>query len=188
MAKLNHHRRYHTPDHERPNVCDQCGARFLFKRELDRHKLSITHAGRQFFCTRCNAGFGRPDHLSRHIKQDSCFERAVTPSPTSLPYSNPSTNGSSVPRHLQHRVSTGDMRSGTSSIDFSSLFQYDDSAFSTLLTPQSALTDLDCDPFFDAAALQQWPPSHSPATRPNFDAHRQIEGTRSMFPNGQRQV
>ncbi|KAK1087087.1 hypothetical protein LTR33_001246 [Friedmanniomyces endolithicus] len=174
IAKLNHHRRYHTPDHERPNVCDQCGARFLFKRELDRHKLSITHADRQFFCTRCNAGFGRPDHLSRHIKQDSCLDRALTPSPTSLPYSNPSTNASSVPRKLRHRVSTGHMRSGTPATDFSSLLHFDNTVFTALPTQAHALTDLDCDPFLDAA-LQQWEPAPALATRPDCNAQREIE-------------
>ncbi|KAK5738841.1 hypothetical protein LTR17_005776 [Elasticomyces elasticus] len=79
MAKLNHHKRYHTPDHERPNVCDQCGARFLFKRELVRHKESITHGGRSFICTRCNAGFSRSDHLNRHIIKKSCSQTATEP-------------------------------------------------------------------------------------------------------------
>ncbi|KAK0284968.1 hypothetical protein LTR35_000305 [Friedmanniomyces endolithicus] len=185
IAKLNHHRRYHTPDHERPNVCDQCGARFLFKRELDRHKLSITHGDRQFFCTRCNAGFGRPDHLSRHIKQDSCLDRALTPSPTSLPYSTPSTAASSVPRKLRHRVSTGDMRSGTPATDFNSLLHYDDTAFIALSTQGHALTDVDCDPFLDTT-LQQWDPSSPLATRPRCSAQQEIEEAWSKFVSDHR--
>ncbi|KAK3648108.1 hypothetical protein LTR56_002586 [Elasticomyces elasticus] len=82
MAKLNHHKRYHIPYHERPNVCDQCGARFVFKRELDRHKQSITHARRDFICTHCNAGFALPEHLNRHIIKKCCPQFATEPLPT----------------------------------------------------------------------------------------------------------
>ncbi|KAK5714800.1 hypothetical protein LTR17_017047 [Elasticomyces elasticus] len=167
MAKLNHHKRYHTPDHERPNVCDQCGARFLFKRELDRHKQSITHAGRHFFCTRCAAGFARADHLNRHIIKSSCSERAVTPSPTSVVHSTPSSNGSSVRQNLRHRVSTGDLRSGTPNTDFSSSFPYSGNAFPLLPTQPTAFTDIDCDDYLDLNA-NQWPPSPTPGTNDYF--------------------
>ncbi|KAK4959789.1 hypothetical protein LTR10_002677 [Elasticomyces elasticus] len=163
MAKLNHHKRYHTPDHERPN----CGARFLFKRELDRHKQSITHAGRHFFCTRCTAGFARADHLSRHIIKSSCSERAVTPSPTSVVHSTPSSNGSSVAQNLRHRVSTGDLRSGTPNTDFSSSFPYGGNAFPLLPTQPTAFTDIDCDDYLDLNA-NQWPPSPTPGTNDYF--------------------
>ncbi|KAK4890914.1 hypothetical protein LTR27_010487 [Elasticomyces elasticus] len=162
MAKLNHHKRYHTPDHERPNVCDQCGARFLFKRELDRHKQSITHAGRHFFCTRCAAGFARADHLNRHIIKSSCSERAVTPSPTSVVHSTPSSNASSVPQNLRHRVSTGDIRSGTPNTDFSSSFPFGGNAFPVLPVQSTAFTDIDCDDYLDLNG-HQWPPSPTPA-------------------------
>ncbi|KAK5693887.1 hypothetical protein LTR17_024936 [Elasticomyces elasticus] len=167
MAKLNHHKRYHTPDHERPNVCDQCGARFLFKRELDRHKQSITHAGRHFFCTRCTAGFARADHLSRHIIKSSCSERAITPSPTSVVHSTPSTNGSSVAQNLRHRVSTGDLRSGTPNTDFSSSLPYGGNAFPLLPIQQTAFTDIDCDDYIDLNA-HQWPPSPTPSVNDYF--------------------
>lgn len=91
LAKLNHHARYHTPYGQRPVKCDHpnCNARFLFKRELDRHKKNKTHQEPQYHCTLCDNSFGREDHLDRHMHVHA---RSRTPSSASLP-ATPMANG-----------------------------------------------------------------------------------------------
>ncbi|KAK5107990.1 hypothetical protein LTR62_008884 [Meristemomyces frigidus] len=117
-TKLTHHRRYHTPSHERRNVCDECKARFLFPRELKRHKETVAHDGRKYFCPDCNAGFPRQDHLERHMANNSCA-RPVTPaSSEGRTYNQPPTNTRSL-TSMQSRgraKSTGDLRRDSGSV------------------------------------------------------------------------
>jgi hypothetical protein len=70
---LNHHIRYHTPADRRPHQCSLCPQRFLHPREVRRH-MSTHGIGPRHLCPipRCPwaiRGFGRRDHLLRHLRR-----------------------------------------------------------------------------------------------------------------------
>ncbi|KAK5150214.1 hypothetical protein LTS14_010343 [Recurvomyces mirabilis] len=143
-SKLKHHKRYHTPYEERKNVCEECGLRFLFKRELVRHMQTITHGGRPFVCSNCTSAFPRQDHLDRHIVNKSCNDRAVTPTPSDNP-SNPPSTGSSVGLQSRARAkSTGDLRQDTPCSDFGLIPQ-----LQVFELPNHMQDNLDFDPSVD---------------------------------------
>jgi len=71
-ADRRHHRRYHTPASQRPHGCPLCTSRFLTPREVQRHL--VTHGvGDRYYCAILSCpyatkGFGRKDHLTRHVR------------------------------------------------------------------------------------------------------------------------
>lgn len=73
-GQLRQHRRYHIPEYLRPFGCpyESCTRRFNFPREVQRH-LPVHRQLPRFYCpyTGCRAarrGFGREDHLTRHLR------------------------------------------------------------------------------------------------------------------------
>ena len=69
---ISHHERCHLPAHRRPHRCALCHRRFLYPRELRRHMASHG-VGIRYMCPvpRCRyatRGFGRRDHLLRHLR------------------------------------------------------------------------------------------------------------------------
>lgn len=69
---LRHHQRSHIPMAERPYPCPNCPMRFLYPREVGRH-LTTHGIGARHYCPhdRCRyatEGFGRRDHLVRHVR------------------------------------------------------------------------------------------------------------------------
>lgn len=69
---MTHHRRCHLPPHRRPHVCVVCSRRFLFPRELRRHMaahgVGARHLCPHSLCRYASRGFGRSDHLMRHLR------------------------------------------------------------------------------------------------------------------------
>ena len=70
---LRHHQRCHIPMEDRPYSCPSCSQRFLYPREVRRH-LSTHGLGLRHYCpfTGCRYamnGFGRRDHLQRHLRK-----------------------------------------------------------------------------------------------------------------------
>ena len=73
QCDLQHHLRYHIPMRRRPYECPLCHHRFLYPREVRRH-MSTHGLGDRHHCpnNRCRfatRGFGRPDHLLRHLRR-----------------------------------------------------------------------------------------------------------------------
>ena len=71
--ELRHHLRYHLPMVDRPYPCPQCHQRFLYPREVERHLsthgLGRCHCCPILRCVRAVRGFGRQDHLQRHMRK-----------------------------------------------------------------------------------------------------------------------
>ena len=183
-AKLNHHKRYHTPTHSRPFACDrpQCNARFLFKRELLRHKQSKTHQAPQCACPVCGQLFPRQDHVDRHLSHNSCTRRPATPATpasSSMPHSAPSTTGSSVEHHMQPYGSADHFRFDTPFTQPETPSHLDSGAFSALPIRMSGAAAYDCDVSMVLPHNEQWPPSHSPSNWPY--------GNNPFFPGSQQQ-
>ena len=69
---LKHHRRCHIPTEQRPHPCPYCTQRFLYPREVERH-LPTHGLGLRYYCKHSSCpyatrGFGRQDHLTRHVR------------------------------------------------------------------------------------------------------------------------
>ncbi|KAM3419553.1 hypothetical protein BST61_g2893 [Cercospora zeina] len=72
QGDLTHHLRSHAPYQSRSHVCPTCKKRFQYKKDLARHaprhdpnrqRFQCRHAG----CKYHTKGFGRQDHLDRHL-------------------------------------------------------------------------------------------------------------------------
>lgn len=78
---MSHHLRYHVPAHRRPHHCPLCHRRFLYPREVRRHMpthgIGTRHCCPIPRCPYATRGFGRRDHLLRHLRN-----RHATPSQT----------------------------------------------------------------------------------------------------------
>ena len=72
--ELYHHQRNkHTDYASRPCACTRCDKRFLYPKDLRRHERTHEHGSRQFYCHQSTCkwhtrGFGRQDHLDRHVR------------------------------------------------------------------------------------------------------------------------
>lgn len=69
-SQLDKHQRRHRPYHERKFVCD-CEKRFLYKKDLDRHRRTRSHLPVEQYpyqCDDCERRFQRNDHMERHKK------------------------------------------------------------------------------------------------------------------------
>lgn len=164
-STLKHHQRCHTPYDQRKHVCDQCGARFLYPRELERHKQNITHQEPQYVCSVCGKPFGRPDHLERHMKGHprSRSVGPATPMPSDSPYSAPSAAGSLSSRGPRTQASASSMNSGSALTDWSSPPQFDKSQFPPLPSQATADVEMEDDPFMDTLPAWARPfPSDNP--------------------------
>ncbi|KAK3115104.1 hypothetical protein LTR53_005881 [Teratosphaeriaceae sp. CCFEE 6253] len=170
-ANLKHHARYHTPHDQRPYPCDQCAQRFLFRRELDRHKLSKTHRAPQFPCPKCGTLFSRPDHVERHVEHHACPQQQqpprpatpVTPASSEARRSAPSTTGSSVPVNPLVWGYAGEVPfDDTPGTEYDASPLPDRDAFPSLVSEPYDPAGFDCDPP-GVAGSEPWPPSPSPA-------------------------
>lgn len=71
---LRYHQRCHRPIEQRPHACPYCDARFLYPREVERHLPSHGREyGQRWYCpdlecAYATEGFGRKDHLTRHLR------------------------------------------------------------------------------------------------------------------------
>ena len=76
-SHLTKHERYHTPAAQRPLVCDVCSKRWLFPKELDRHKKVVhnirSRDNAEHPCLKCGRPFNRKDHLKRHQTSRNCI-------------------------------------------------------------------------------------------------------------------
>lgn len=84
---LRHHRRYHMPMELRPHPCPYCHQRFLCPREVERH-LPTHGLGRHFYCNVSSClyatkGFGRRDHLTRHVRSKHAADSVLQNTETS---------------------------------------------------------------------------------------------------------
>lgn len=86
MADLRHHQRYHAPNGQRRHPCPQCYRRFVSPREVTRHLVShgvgprhlCPHEG----CPFATQGFGRRDHMLRHISSRHRTDSVISTSGT----------------------------------------------------------------------------------------------------------
>lgn len=72
-ADLGHHSRYHQEHENRPFACRSCAARFIFFKDLQRHEPVHDPDAEKFYCyfptcKYAEKGFGREDHLTRHLR------------------------------------------------------------------------------------------------------------------------
>lgn len=73
-ADLTHHSRYHQQHEDRSFACRSCAARFIFFKDLQRHEQVHDPNAERFYChfPTCKyteKGFGREDHLTRHLRK-----------------------------------------------------------------------------------------------------------------------
>ncbi|XP_021966600.1 gastrula zinc finger protein XlCGF7.1-like [Folsomia candida] len=64
---LNRHARIHSAD-PRPFKCTQCGQAFTQKVTLNRHKTTVHRKLKDFACPECPKKFGRKGDMVRHVK------------------------------------------------------------------------------------------------------------------------
>lgn len=81
---LTHHLRSHKPYASRNHVCQKCEKRFQYRKDLIRHLPRHDPHRQKYFCPfpdckYARKGFGRPDHLDRHIHSQ---HRVDTPTET----------------------------------------------------------------------------------------------------------
>ena len=72
QGDLTHHLRCHQPYRTRAHACQHCGRRFQYRKDLIRHLPKHDPNARRFYCPHegckyASKGFGRRDHLDRHI-------------------------------------------------------------------------------------------------------------------------
>ncbi|EME38468.1 hypothetical protein DOTSEDRAFT_75855 [Dothistroma septosporum NZE10] len=72
QGELTHHLRSHTPYMSRQHVCLVCEKRFQYKKDLGRHAPKHDPNRKKYYCSfqGCKyftKGFGRQDHLDRHL-------------------------------------------------------------------------------------------------------------------------
>lgn len=89
QGNLTHHLRSHQPYLSRQHVCQQCSKRFQYRKDLMRHLPKHDPNRKKYYCIfqGCkyhNRGFGRQDHLDRHIQTQ---HRIDTPQQSSRPSS-----------------------------------------------------------------------------------------------------
>jgi hypothetical protein len=81
-VELTHHLRSHAPYASRNHVCQHCEKRFQYRKDLLRHLPRHDPNRQKFYCpfNGCkyhSKGFGRRDHLERHVS--SQHQRVDTP-------------------------------------------------------------------------------------------------------------
>lgn len=72
QADLSHHMRSHQPYSSRKYGCNKCDRRFQYRKDLARHLPRHDPHRRRYYCPFASCkyqskGFGRQDHLDRHI-------------------------------------------------------------------------------------------------------------------------
>lgn len=87
QGELTHHLRSHAPYMSRLHVCNICEKRFQYKKDLGRHAPKHDPNRKKYYCTfqGCkyfSKGFGRQDHLDRHLTTQ---HRVDTPQQASHP-------------------------------------------------------------------------------------------------------
>lgn len=92
QGDLTHHLRSHQPYASRQHVCSHCEKRFQYRKDLTRHLPKHDPNRKKFYChyTGCKfhhtKGFGRQDHLDRHLQTQHRADTPVTArSPAVLP-------------------------------------------------------------------------------------------------------
>ncbi|CAK4033663.1 Zinc finger PLAG1 [Lecanosticta acicola] len=94
QGDLTHHLRSHAPYTSRQHVCDRCHKRFQYRKDLHRHLPKHDPNRKKFYCplSACKyhtKGFGRADHLERHLTSQ---HRIDTPMRASRSRSPANTN------------------------------------------------------------------------------------------------
>ena len=87
QGELTHHLRSHAPYMSRQHVCSICEKRFQYKKDLGRHAPKHDPNRKKYYCSYqgCkyfSKGFGRQDHLDRHLATQ---HRVDTPQQVSQP-------------------------------------------------------------------------------------------------------
>lgn len=90
QGDLTHHLRSHQPYLSRQHVCRHCEKRFQYRKDLTRHLPKHDPNRKRYYCIfkgckYSSRGFGRQDHLDRHIQTQ---HRVDTPQKSSRPSSN----------------------------------------------------------------------------------------------------
>lgn len=90
-AELNHHIRYHQEHDARPYPCRSCSARFIFKKDRRRHELVHDDNAPKYYCPHPTCkyhqqGFGRHDHLARHLSTQHRVDSVMQSSGPSSQY------------------------------------------------------------------------------------------------------
>lgn len=90
QGDLTHHLRSHQPYLSRQHVCQHCDKRFQYRKDLMRHLPKHDPNRKKYYCIfkGCkyySRGFGRQDHLDRHIQTQ---HRVDTPQQSSRPSSS----------------------------------------------------------------------------------------------------
>ncbi|PIA92742.1 hypothetical protein CB0940_03912 [Cercospora beticola] len=72
QGDLTHHLRSHQPYANRSHVCPTCNKRFQYRKDLARHAPRHDPNRQRFYCKHAGCkyhskGFGRQDHLDRHL-------------------------------------------------------------------------------------------------------------------------
>lgn len=88
LGDLKHHLRSHQPYAQRNHVCQRCEKRFQYRKDLLRHIPRHDPYRQRYFCPyrNCkyhNKGFGRQDHLVRHIGSQHRVEAGPKKVPSS---------------------------------------------------------------------------------------------------------
>lgn len=79
QSDLTHHLRSHQPYESRNHVCPHCDKRFQYRKDLARHLPKHDPNRRRYYCRFLGCkfhtkGFGRQDHLDRHLASQHCNE------------------------------------------------------------------------------------------------------------------
>ena len=83
-----HEDRTHSDYAARPHVCQLCGKRFWFPKDLDRHEATHNRPPSRYFCSYNGCeyktkGFYRRDHFNRHMEAHRRADSAIQMSRTS---------------------------------------------------------------------------------------------------------